>query len=162
MFLPLMLAVPLLVGVIATSAAQSPSATVAVEKPWARATPGKSTTGAVYMTLVDRATTPDRLIGVSSPVAARAQIHTAGQENGVMKMREVEALPVEPGKPIEFKPGGYHIMMLDLKQPLKEGDSVPVTLSFEKAGRVEVIVPVQKVGAMAPMPGMEPMSGMHK
>jgi periplasmic copper chaperone A len=140
---------------LAQSTAPSPSAPIAVENPWARATPGNSKTGAAYMTVIDRGSAPDRLVGVSSPVAARAQLHTASNENGVMKMRQVDGIPLEPGKPIELKPGGYHVMLVDLKQPLKEGDRFPLTLTFEKAGSVAVTVTVQKAGAGAPMPGMK-------
>jgi copper(I)-binding protein len=142
-----------------TGHAQAPTAgPIAVENAWARATPGASTTGAAYLTVTDHGSAPDRLIGVTSPVAARAELHTMSNDNGVMTMRGIDGLAVEPGKPVELKPGGNHIMLFDLKQPLHEGDSFPLTLTFEKAGAVQVTVTVEKIGAMGPMPmpGMKP------
>jgi len=139
------------------SVAQSASASsIMVENAWARATPGNSKIGVVYLTIVDHGAAPDRLVGVASAVAARAEIHTMTDDKGVMKMHEVDAIAVAPGTPTELKPGGYHIMLMDLKQPLKEGDSFPLTLRFEKAGDIQVTVRVEKVGAMAPAPGMKP------
>jgi len=139
------------------SLAQSgPMPSIIVEHAWARATPGNSKTGAVYLTIVDHGASPDRLVGVASAVAGRAELHTMRNDNGVMKMHAIDALAVAPGAPTELKPGGYHIMLMDLKQPLKEGDHFPLTLRFEKAGSIQVTVQVEKVGAMAPPPGMKP------
>jgi copper(I)-binding protein len=150
------LASALLTVVTTAAAAQSMPSPIAVENAWARATPGNSKTGVVYLTVVDHGTASDRLVGVSSPVAARAELHSMSDDNGVMKMHTVDAIPVQPGMSTELKPGGYHIMLMDLKQPLKEGGSFPLTLRFEKAGSVPVTVKVEKVGAMAPMPDMKP------
>ena len=86
-------------------------------------------------------------------VAATAGLHETVSDSGVMKMRPVASLPITPGKPVTLGPGGYHIMLMDLKQPLKEGDSFPVTFSFAKAGQVTVTATVEKAGAAA-MPGM--------
>ena len=150
------LASVLLTAFASAAIAQTKPSPIVVENAWARATPGTTKTGAVYLTVVDHGTASDRLVGVASPVAARAELHSMSNDNGVMKMREVDAIPVKPGTPTELKPGGYHIMLVDLKQPLKEGDAFPLTLRFEKAGSIAVSVKVEKVGAMAPMPGMKP------
>ena len=87
----------------------------------------------------------DRLVGASSPAAEAAQIHKTESVDGVMKMREAGPLEIPAMGTLEMKPGGYHIMLMGLKQPLKEGDTLEVTLTFEKAGQVAVKVPVGKV-----------------
>lgn len=142
------------------------SAPITVERAWARATPGAVTTGGAYMTVIDHGTAPDRLIGVATPIAGKAEVHEMTNDKGVMKMRMVHGVTVEPGKSLELKPGGYHVMLMDLKQPLKDGDSFPLTLTFEKAGNIPVTVKVGKIGAMGPsqdapaaMPDMK-MPGM--
>jgi copper(I)-binding protein len=81
-------------------------------------------------------------------VADHAELHTHLNDNGVMKMRQIPDIPVEAGATVKLQPGGLHIMLMDLKQPLKEGDKIPMTLRFEKAGEVKVDVHVDKVGAM--------------
>ena len=116
-----------------------------IDKAWARATPGGAQTAAAYMTILSAAS--DRLLGVSSPAAAKAAIHETLMENGVMKMRPVGVLELAPGKAVELKPGGYHVMLMGLKAPLKAGESFPVTLTFEKAGPREVTVKIEKPGA---------------
>jgi periplasmic copper chaperone A len=121
---------------------------VQVVHAWSRATiPGQ--TGVIYLTINDTGA-PDRLTSVASPVAASAALHESFSENGVSKMREVAGLTVSPGTPVTLSPGGYHIMLMGLKQPLKQGDAFPVTLTFEKAGPVTATVTVEKLGAGAP------------
>jgi periplasmic copper chaperone A len=121
---------------------------VQVVHAWSRATiPGQ--TGVIYLTINDTGA-PDRLTSVASPVAASAALHESFSENGVSKMREVAGLAVSPGTPVTLAPGGYHIMLMGLKQPLKQGDAFPVTLTFEKAGPVTATVTVEKLGAGAP------------
>ena len=121
-----------------------------VDHAWARATPGAARTGAVYFRI--ESPTDDRLIGLASPVAAKAELHTHLEENGVMQMREVEGgLAVPAGQEVELKPGGLlHVMLIDLNQKLKAGDSFPLTLIFQKAGALEVTVKVERLGAMGP------------
>src|ERR1700722_14723175 len=121
-----------------------------VDHAWARATPGAARTGAVYFRI--ESPTDDRLIGLASPVAAKAELHTHLEENGVMQMREVEGgLAVPAGQDVELKPGGLlHVMLIDLNQKLKVGDSFPLTLTFEKAGSRDVMVKVERLGAMGP------------
>ncbi|GGF06931.1 hypothetical protein GCM10011611_10530 [Aliidongia dinghuensis] len=134
---------------VAQSAAAAPSsAAVRVTQAWARATPGKSTIGAAYLTVT--AAADDRLVGAASPVAATVQIHQHTMEGGVMKMRQVDAVPLPAGQAVTLSPGGYHIMLIDLKAPLVAGQSFPLTLTFEKAGTVETSVAIGGVGASGP------------
>ena len=121
---------------------------IRVEQAWARATPGGAKTGAAYFTLESREA--DRLVGVETPIAGRAELHTHEMDSGIMKMRPVEGIAIEPGKKAVLKPGGDHVMLMELKQPLKEGQSFPLTLRFAKAGKREVTVTVEKPGAPGP------------
>jgi periplasmic copper chaperone A len=122
--------------------------TIVVEHPWARATPAGAKTGAVYMTLINHDSTSDRLLSATTPVADKVQLHSASEDNGISRMREIRTFEVAPGAGVSFNPGGMHIMVVGLKQPLKEGQSFPLTLTFEKAGKEDVSVPVARVGAM--------------
>ena len=89
----------------------------------------------------------DRLLGVASPAARTAEIHRTEIVDGVMKMQSVEALEIAAHGKLEMKPGGYHIMFMGLKQPLKQGEEIDLTLRFEKAGELTVKVPVRGVAA---------------
>jgi copper(I)-binding protein len=120
------------------------SSGIAVDHAWARPTIGSSTTSAAYFTVTDTGAA-DRLISVTTPVASRAEVHESFSENGVMKMRAVPGVALDPGKPVHFAPGGYHVMLMGLKQPLKPGDSFPITLRFEHAPEMTVSVTVQQV-----------------
>jgi copper(I)-binding protein len=137
-------AIVLFVGRIA--AAQTGS--VEIKNAWARATPGKADVGAAYMTL--ESSSDDRLTGLSTPIASDAHVHTMVMERGVMKMNPVPALDLPAGKPVKLEPGGLHVMLLGLKDKLEPGQSFPMTLTFEKAGKREVMVSVEKAGAMGP------------
>jgi len=122
-----------------------------ISQPWARATPKGAANGAAYMTVINNGKTPDRLSCVSSDASAECQIHSMKMENGVMKMRPVEGgLDIAPGETVTFKPGGFHIMFVDLKHPLQEGREVDAKLKFENAGTIEVAYPVAAIGAPAP------------
>ena len=110
---------------------------------YARATVAQQPSAGAYLTLENRGAAADRLLGVSTPVARSAEIHTMRMEGDVMRMREVGALDLAPAAKVEMKPGsGYHIMLLGLKKPLQAGATFPMTLTFEKAGKVEVSVSV--------------------
>jgi copper(I)-binding protein len=122
---------------------------ITVGRAWAGATPGPVKTGAVYLTVTD-AGAPDRITGVSAPVAEGAGMHESSNDNGIMRMRPVQSLPVAPGKPVTFAPGGYHVMLTGLKHPLQPGETFPLTLTFERAAPVTVTVTVEKAGASAP------------
>jgi hypothetical protein len=149
----------------ATLQAQS-SGSITIEKPFSRATPGGAQVGAGYMTITNKGTAADRLIAVASPAAGKVQIHEMSMDGGVMKMRELpNGLPIDAGKTVSLAPGGYHLMMMGLKAPLKAGDKVPVTLTFEKAGMVEITLDVQAIGGQ-PAGGMsmppDASGHMHK
>ena len=124
---------------------------IEIAQPWARATPKGATIGAGYMKITNTGTEPDRLVGGSVSFAQRFEVHSMTMEQGVMKMREIkDGLEIKPGETVELKPGGYHVMFVDLQEPLKQGENVTVTLKFAKAGTVEVKYPVQAVGAGGP------------
>lgn len=134
---------------------------IVISNAWARASAGAATTGAAYFTITD-SVSADRLTGASTPVAGRAELHETRNENGVMQMRAVPALALEPGKPLTLAPGGYHVMLMDLKKPLQTGESFPLTLTFEKARPITTQVKVATAGATSSMPGMhgaQPMGG---
>jgi copper(I)-binding protein len=123
-----------------------------IEAPWLRATPGGAKVGAAYLRISNTGTEPDRLIGASMPLAARGNVHEMTMQNGVMHMSAVSGgLAIAPGKSVELKPGGFHLMFLDMNGPLKQGQTVDVTLSFEKAGSVTVPFPVQGLGGAPQM-----------
>jgi copper(I)-binding protein len=102
--------------------------------------------GAAYFSIENRGSTLDKLISISSPIAKSVQIHTMSMEGGVMKMREADGIEIKPSSKIIMQPGnGYHIMLIGLKQPLKPGDKFPLTLTFEKAGKLRVPVVVEGI-----------------
>lgn len=121
-----------------------------IMEPWARATIGQVETGAAYLTVINHGAAGDRLLAVSTPVAAKAQLHSNVMDDGVMKMRHIEAIDIEAKASTALEPGGFHVMMMGVKSPLKEGDAFPMTLTFETAGSVDVEVHVQGIAAMQP------------
>ncbi|HEX3709015.1 MAG TPA: copper chaperone PCu(A)C [Pseudolabrys sp.] len=129
---------------------------------WARATPGGASVGGGYMTITNAGTEPDRLLGGTSGVSKMFQIHQMKMDNGIMKMRPVEGgLEIKPGQTVTLDPSGYHVMLMGLKQPLKQGEHFKATLEFAKAGKVDVDFTVEGVGAMhggGAMKGMPSMS----
>jgi len=126
------------------------TATVTVENAWSRATPPGVPVGAGYMTIRNRGKDNDHLIAVSSPAAGAVQVHQSLMVNGEAQMREQKALLVPAGGSLVLEPGGYHLMLLDLKAPLVAGKRVPVTLQFEKSGAVTAQLVVGKAGSPAP------------
>jgi copper(I)-binding protein len=142
------LAAILLVAGIAAAETYSADGLQIVD-PWARATPKGATVGAGYLTISNNGTEPDRLVGGSAAPASRFEVHTTVMEKGVAKMRQVPALEIKPGETIELKPGGVHLMLMGLKQPLKQGQKVKGTLVFERAGTVAIEFAIQAAGAPA-------------
>lgn len=133
-----------------------------ITQAWARATPNGAKIGGGYVTIENKGSAPDRLIGGSTEVAAKLEVHEMAMKDGVMKMRPLDnGLTIDPGKTVKLAPGGYHLMMFDLKAPLKQGETVPVTLKFEKAGEVKVSLVVKGIGAQGPG-GAAPAGGMMK
>lgn len=118
--------------------------------PWARATPKGAAVAGGYLTITNTGKEPDRLIGGTAAFAGRFEIHEMSHDGGVMKMRELpKGLEIKPGQTVEFKPGSFHVMFMDLKQPLVK-DQTPRpkgTLVFEKAGTVEVEYAIEAAGA---------------
>ena len=147
-------AVAVLIGQLWTAQVQAADYDVGpihIAQPWARATPKGAKSGAGYMTITNNGSTPDRLSCVSSDASAKCQIHSMTIENGVMKMRPAESgLEIKPGETVMLKPAGVHLMFLDLKHPLEQGNTVAVTLQFEKAGTAQVEFPIAAIGASAP------------
>ncbi|GLS46665.1 copper chaperone PCu(A)C [Methylobacterium brachythecii] len=124
---------------------------LSIETPWLRATPGGAKVAGGYVTIANSGAQPDKLIGASIPQAARAEVHSMSTEGGVMKMAPVEGgLAVPAGGSVALKPGGFHLMFLDLKDGLKAGESVQGTLVFERAGTVPVTFSVAPIGAQGP------------
>ena len=130
-----------------------------ISAPWARATPKGASVGGGYMTITNTGSASDRLLGGSTDIASRFEIHEMSMDNSVMKMRMVShGVELKPGQTVEFKPGGNHVMFVDLKQPLEKGGHVKATLQFEKAGKVDVDFTVEGIGAQTgggAMPGMQ-------
>ena len=118
-------------------------------KPWSRPLPAVSPNGAAYMTLVNKGSAPDRLLSVSTPAARRAEIHAHTMEGGMMKMRPLDHIDIVPGEPSVLQPGGLHVMLMGLKEPLVEGKSFALTLNFERAGAVEVTVVIAEPDGMS-------------
>src|SRR5689334_2672549 len=137
-----------------------------ITQAWSRATPGGAKIAGGFLTIENKGAAPDRLTAVSGDVAGKVEIHEMAMNNGVMTMRPLDkGLAIEPGKTVKLAPGGLHLMLMDLKTPLKQGDKVPLTLEFEKAGKVALSLDVQSVGAQAPAGGAasgHDHSGMKK
>jgi copper(I)-binding protein len=122
-----------------------------ITQAWSRATPSGAKIAGGYLTIENKGTAPDRLIGGAGDSPGRVEVHEMAMNNGVMTMRPLDkGLTIDPGKTVKLAPGGYHLMIMDLKRPFKQGDKVPVTLEFEKAGKVTLSLDVQGVGAPAP------------
>ncbi len=116
--------------------------------PWARATPKGASIGGGYMKITNTGNTPERLVGGSTDIASRFEIHEMSMDNGVMKMRAAsKGLEIKPGQTIEFKPGGNHVMFVGLKRPLEKGGHLKASLQFEKAGKVDVDFTIEGIGA---------------
>lgn len=118
---------------------------VMIHDGWARASLGNAPNSAAYMTLMIDGDATDKLIAVSTPLAETAELHTHMMNDGIAKMRPVEAIEVAPGEPTVLQPGGLHVMLMGLKGKLNEGDALPLTLTFENAGDVTLDVPIRGV-----------------
>jgi copper(I)-binding protein len=125
-------------------------AQVSVDQPWMRATaPGAKVAGG-FMTIQNQGAAPDRLVGAASPVAERVELHVHVHEGGVMKMRQVQGFDIPANGQFVLKPGGAHLMFMNIKRQINQGEKVPVTLKFEKAGEMKVEYAVGGLGAMGP------------
>lgn len=121
---------------------------LAIDHPWTRATPGGAKVGGGYLKIKNMGSETDRLVTGAADFAGKIEIHEMAMKDGVMRMRRLPAgLEIPPGETVELKPGSYHVMFMQLKTPLVEGAPVTATLTFEKAGSVDVEFPVAPVGA---------------
>lgn len=124
---------------------------ITIETPWSRATPGGAKVAAGYLTIKNSAAAPDRLVSVTADIAGRTEIHQMSMTDGMMKMRQLsDGLPIPARGSVTLEPASYHLMFLDLKRPLTEGETFPGTLTFEKAGTIRVTFEVRGTGAGVP------------
>lgn len=146
---------------LAATSAQAQPSTVEIAEPWVRATVGGQSATGAFMTL--KSSAAQRLVQAASPVAGVVEIHEMAMEKDVMRMRAVPSVALPAGATVEFRPGGYHIMLLDLKQPMKADDVVPLTLTFENADgkrlSVDIEAPVKPLNAMPAAAGQAGGSG---
>lgn len=146
-----MLAATLIIAIAPpVEAAEVKAGTLVIDSPWTRATPGGAKVAGGYMTISNTGATPDRLIGGSFPRAARFEVHEMQMEGSVMRMRPLpNGLEIKPHQAVKLAPGGYHLMFMGLKQPLKQGEKIKGQLVFEKAGTVDVEYVVEAIGAQS-------------
>lgn len=134
----------------ALAQAARPAAAPTVDGAWARPTVQGQAVGGAYLRITG-GTTSDRLLGASArTVAKTVELHTMQMDGSVMRMRQVDAIAVPAGAVVKLEPGGFHLMLVGLAQPLKPGDSFPLTLQFEKAGALEVAMKVNAAAQEAP------------
>jgi copper(I)-binding protein len=135
-------------AVMPAQAADVSAGSLKISAPWARATPKGASVGGGYMTIINSGTAPDRLIGGSTDVAKSFEVHEMKMDGGVMKMRRVaNGIEIKPGQTVTLEPSGYHVMLVGLKQQLKQGEHFKATLEFAKAGKVGVDFTVEGIGA---------------
>lgn len=116
--------------------------------PWTRATPPTAPSGGGFLTVTNAGATADRLVSATAATAGQVQIHEMKMDGSIMRMRELEnGLEIPPGATVTLAPGGFHLMLMGLKEPFKEGTRIPVTLVFEKAGKIDVELMVMALGA---------------
>lgn len=119
-----------------------------ISQPWTRATAPTARAGGGFVIITNKGATPDRLVSARSTTSAKVEIHEMKMDGNVMRMRELDkGLDIPPGSTVELKPGGYHLMFMELKAPFAKDSKVPVTLVFEKAGSIDIELPVQAIGA---------------
>lgn len=149
---------------LSASAGAADAGGIAIVDAWARPSAIAGGNGAGYFTVENRGEEADNLLRVEADVSKSVELHTMTMEGMVMRMRKIDAAAVPPHGQLVFAPGGNHVMFVGLKAPLKEGDSLPVTLVFEHAGAIEAVMSVRKPmpapGSMKPMDGMGAMPGM--
>ena len=123
---------------------------VQIRHPWSRATPPGASVAAAYMEIRNTGKQADRLLSATSAVAQRVEMHLTEREGEVMKMREVKSIDIPPRERYTLRPGGAHLMLVDLKQPLKKGERFAMRLRFERAGELEIELEVQEQGSRHP------------
>ena len=148
------------------AAAQTYTAgSIEISSAWARATPKGAQVGGAYMTITNKGTDADRLVGVTSAAAGQVEVHQMTMDNGIMSMRPVPGgLEIKAGATVKFTPDSFHLMLMGLKQPLTQGARMKATLEFAKAGKIDVEYAIEPVGAQGPsvaVPGMPGMQHSH-
>ena len=152
----LLIAGAMIAGVMPVSGALAGD--IEIENPWARASAGMAGAGAAFMDIKNTGAA-DRVVGASAGVSKSVELHTHIRDGDVMKMRRVDAIDVPADGVAHLQPGGLHVMFIGLEAPLVEGESFPLTLTFENAGEVTVEVEVKGAGDMGAMPGHGTMPG---
>lgn len=143
-------AAALIAATAATFAHEAKVGALTVDHPWTRATPAGARVAGGFMVITNKGATTDRLIGGAFSASKRVEIHEMSMAGGIMKMRELpKGLEIKPGESVALKPGSYHVMFMELGQPLKAGEQVKGTLVFEKAGTVDVTYKVEAMGVRA-------------
>jgi len=150
-FLSKVIAAALIAAATPALAADYSLGKIEIDTPWTRATPPSASAGGGFLRVTNTGEEDDRLVSASSPIAGRVELHTMDMTGGVMKMREMkDGIPVPAGETVELKPGSLHVMFLELSGPITQEKPVSVTLTFEKAGSVDVEMAVAPVGAPGP------------
>jgi periplasmic copper chaperone A len=136
------------------------SAQVHIDNPWSRATPPGAQTAAGYMTIRNASANAERLLGASSPASEKVETHVTIRDGDISRMREVKGYDIPAKGAFELKPGGAHLMFVNIRKPFNAGDKVPLTLRFERAGEVKIELRVEPLGGMGEMHGG--MDGMPR
>ena len=124
---------------------------IEIANPWARATHKSAPVGGAYMTITNKGAEADRLMGASTPLASKAEVHQMTMDKGVMTMRPVQGgLEIKPGETVVLKPDSFHLMLMGLKQPLAQGQRIKATLEFARAGKIDLEYVVESMGAQGP------------
>lgn len=146
--LPVLFAMVLPLVAAAAKAHEYKLGQLTIVHPWSRATPPGAQTAAGYLTIRNDGSESDRLVAATVEIVGKVDLHQVRMENGVAQMRPLEnGVEIPAGKTVELKPGSFHLMFMELEAPLKEGDSLPGTLTFERAGAVDVTFSVGPIGA---------------
>ena len=154
----------LLAGILATSIAPVPAlageSALRIDDPYVRLVPPGTTTTGAFMTIHNASSAERKLVKATSPISDKVQLHTHMNENGVMKMREIPEIVVPASGKVELKPGSYHIMLIEMKSELKEGDQVPITMSFDDGSTSRIEATVRKLSMTMPAPHKMDAGGM--
>ena len=138
---------------LAGAAGAAHAGDIALEHPWSRATPAGAPVAAGYVTLKNSSAAADKLVSATADVAGKVEVHEMAMDNGVMKMRQIPGIEIPAGQTLALKPGSYHVMLMDLKQQVKDGDTVPITLEFvsldNKKHTMEIKAPARPLNASA-------------
>ncbi|HYF09292.1 MAG TPA: copper chaperone PCu(A)C [Acetobacteraceae bacterium] len=145
----LLAAAALLAPLPALAQAEITAGDMVITHAWTRAG-GANANGAAFMVLRNRGSQPDRLLSAATPLAQRIELHSMIRDGDVMRMRPVNEITIAPGQQVALQPGGLHVMLIGLGEALRQGGQVPLTLRFERAGEVRVMLTVEAAGARAP------------